>query len=406
MTASVTTSADSSPHWIGNVISHGAVARIIGISVLSALISATLPLLYNALLLEGRLDAGQIGIAATVELTATGLVAAIALSYLRPTHLRPVVGAAIVIFGLANLATAELPAAGIFVARAISGAASGIFMWLLVGMFARSTLPARMNGLFLAIQGGAGMVVIAVFANLILPQIGARGGFVTLALLSAIALVASFGLPRSYSPIATAAEGQSLRVPARGWLAVISAFLTIAAITAGWIYLPPLAAQLGHGDAVTRIGAPLALGMEVAGGLTAAALASTLSCRIAVPAAILIFACLLAAMALAAGPVVAIAALALYGFLWMFVVPFQFSHTIEVDPSRATLMILSPAQLLGSGFGPAVASFGVIGGNVRGAILAAIGMFAISLLLFFVSFLAKGRYPSVTPAASSREDLI
>jgi DHA1 family inner membrane transport protein len=167
------------------------------ISLLSTLISATLPLLYNALLIRGQLTSTQIGLAATLELSATGVVAAIGMSRLPPTKLRLTVALAAVVFTLANLSTAQLPAAGIFVARALSGCASGIFMWLFVGMLARSTLPARLNGLFLALQGGAGMIVLAIFANIILPRFGPQGGFVGLAILSAAAVVASFWLPRA-----------------------------------------------------------------------------------------------------------------------------------------------------------------------------------------------------------------
>ncbi len=54
-----------------------------------------------------------------------------------------------------------------------------------------------------------------------------------------------------------------------------------------------------------------------------------------------------------------------FGFLWLFLMPFHVRLAFDVDPQGRIAMLVPAAQLLGSGFGPLVASFFVHGDDVR-----------------------------------------
>ena len=112
----------------------------------------------------------------------------------------------------------------------------------------------------------------------------------------------------------------------------------------------------------------VALGLQVVGGAAATVVGRRWS-----PAAVLIAVGMLNAAIMAvlwSGPtaMVFMGAVAAFGFLWLFALPFQTLLLIQLDPSRRAAMQLGTAQLLGSSFGPLVASVVVADGEVRRAI--------------------------------------
>jgi len=51
-----------------------------------------------------------------------------------------------------------------------------------------------------------------------------------------------------------------------------------------------------------------------------------------------------------------LAATGLFGFLWMFIMPFQLELVIMADPTRHAATLIGGAQLIGSSLGPLFAS--------------------------------------------------
>jgi MFS family permease len=156
-----------------------------------------------------------------------------------------------------------------------------------------------------------------------------------------------------------------------------------------WIYLPPLSAQQNQPPEVMNLALPFALAMQVAGGLVSAAAAERLRSRAALIGAW--SACIVVALMLVAGPPawMFILCAGIFGFCWMFYVPFQICHLIEMDPSRRSLVYISTAQSLGAASGPVLASLAVAGADVRGAILVGVILFGLSLLMVLLEIGAK-----------------
>ncbi len=273
---------------------------------------------------------------------------------------------------MANIVTVTAPStAAIFAARMAHGCASGIFMWLLIGVSIRSTLPARIKGIYFAVQGGVSLVMAALFGSVVLPRFGANGAFVTLAVFSVIAALGALSLPRVLDP-------------PRGWVALLSIMVCQSAVLAMWVHFPPLAEQLGYPDWVKKVSVPFAIGMETAAGVFAAALAARLGWLRTLQTSILALIGLAIVLSLVHSPLIYVAVVGTVGFLWMITAAFQFPFALAMDPSRRTMAFVSPVQLVGAGLGPAIAWLGVIDGDVRGAMMVASGLFVVSLLLMTV----------------------
>lgn len=139
----------------------------------------------------------------------------------------------------------------------------------------------------------------------------------------------------------------------------------------------------------------VALGMQVAGG-AAATLAARRWRR---PGIVLLAVGALngGILAILFGPPQAalfMGAVAVFGFLWLFALPFQTLLLIQLDPTRRAAMQLGTAQLLGSSFGPLVASFVVSNDEVRGAV-------GLSAALLVLALIAIGLLTAFRPASAA-----
>ena len=71
----------------------------------------------------------------------------------------------------------------------------------------------------------------------------------------------------------------------------------------------------------------------------------------------------------------------LFGFFWLFFMPFLAPMTIEADPTRRAAMLLGGAQLLGGSLGPLLASAMVSDTDARGALAFGAGSLTLALVL-------------------------
>jgi len=332
------------------------------VGVIGVLIPGLQPQLLGALAATGRIGTGAIGLLATAELLAMGIAAGGAGLLFKGDRLRAIAVMGLAISAACDLLTPLGGTAAIFGLRIVAGLAEGVLIWLAIGFIIRSGNPERWSGLYLGIQTAAQFALASLIGLFVLGRTGATG-FEWLALVTVAGLLALPLLPRSYEALEHD-EAARDAIPPRGWIALGGIVFYLAAVVAVWVYIEPLGLRRALDAHNVHIVAPLALGCQVIGALAAAWLAERL------PAPGIVIACaglslaLLALLALTASPAVFIAAAAAFGFLWLFVMPFQIPLVIAADPSRRAAVMIGGAQLVGSSLGPFAAGMLVEGDDV------------------------------------------
>jgi len=97
-----------------------------------------------------------------------------------------------------------------------------------------------------------------------------------------------------------------------------------------------------------------------------------------------------------------VATCALFGFVWLFMLPFQIGLAFCVDPSGRVAGQLPAAQLLGSALGPLVASFTVHGEDVTPVPLVSAGFAIGTGLLLLIMRLGGATRPRDADRARGR----
>jgi len=363
------------------VFTRSQTAAVMIVGIVGVLIPGLQPQLLGALLTEGRVSTSALGLLATAELLAMGIAAAASGLLLPVDRLRLVAGTALTVTALLDLATCWASEAALFAARTVAGLAEGVLIWIAIGLIVRVARPERWSGIYLALQTLAQLGFATALGLAIVPDWGASGGFALLALATITALAALPWLPRAYAGL-TYDEASGTALPARGLVALAGVTLYLAFIVAVWVYIEPLGLQRDIDAATVRLVVPLALAMQVMGAATAAAIAGRLAPRrvvVCVAAGNLVLLAIMAAPPSAAAFVVATA---LFGFLWLFAMPFQVPILIAADPSRRAAVLIGGAQLIGSSLGPFVAALLVSDADVRpvlwfGAVCAVTGVMAL-----------------------------
>lgn len=375
----------------------GAIA--LGVGVTALLIAGLQPVILGGLEREGRLTSSQIGLAAMVELLALGLACGLGAALLKPDRVRLKMTVVCLLHAATMFATAWTSGVGVIALRGLAGVWAGLMLWMAISMISRAERPERASGVFVTVQTLAQLILAAALPVTVVPRFGINGALVVLAGVSVLTALAAAVGPDRFTPLARPAGGHA-RLGFRPMAGLLAAFLFLAFIVAIWVYLEPLAALSGLTPQQAGLAVAVALGMQVLGGAAATALG-----RRWPPSAVLITvggfnALILAVLWSAPGAPLFMGAVAVFGFLWLFALPFLTLLLIQADPSRRAAMQLGTAQLLGSSFGPLAASVVVADGEVRRAIalsavllIAAVGL--ISLLA------ASGRSP-VAIAGDSR----
>jgi hypothetical protein len=121
----------------------------------------------------------------------------------------------------------------------------------------------------------------------------------------------------------------------------------------------------------------LSLAFQVLGGATATALAGRLRWfPTLMLCSVIYIACLLAFATLPSASLYLVTS-SVFGFLWMFSLPFFVPMVIAADPTRRAALLIGGAELAGGSLGPLFASFVVTDADVRGSL--AFGAFALAL---------------------------
>jgi len=357
----------TSAQWIGERPTPLQLVVVLLVGICGILIAGLQPLLLGALAQEGRVSASQLGHAATAELLLMGASCAYAGARWPAERLRVIGIVAALLLAVLNLLTLRVSGEMLTLVRALAGIPSGIMIWITIAMITRTPTPERWSGIYLTLQTLAQFAVAAALTVWVMPFSGANGGFVSLAVLCAVAAGAACLLPNRFAPLV--AESAASGLPhARGMIALAATFLYLAFIVGVWVYAEPLSRQAGHEPSVAGVAVSVSLAFQVLGGATATLLAGRLRW----------FPTLLFCAVLNAGCLIAFASLpgasmfivtsAAFGFLWLFALPFLVPMVIAADPTRRAAVLVGGAELLGASLGPLLASFIVTDADARGAI--------------------------------------
>lgn len=372
---------------------------VLYIGVVSLLIAGLQPPLLGGLAEEGRLTVGEIGLAATGELLALGLACGLAAAFLKPTNLHAKLAIACIAHALCNLGTLWVSDGALIAVRSITGLFAGVMLWSTVGMISRSARPEWQAGVFVTVQTLAQLLLAWLLPRTVMPAFGVDGALVTLGVISVSAAVALLlGAPRSYPPLPKAADGKG-PMSALAWSGLAAVFLYMAFIVAIWVYLEPLAAAIGLPPRQAHNAVAAALAMQVLGGFAATMIGERLKVGPVLIGAAALNLGLLAALSQAGEGALFIGLVAVFGFLWLFVLPFHTVLLIRIDPTRRAAMQLGAAQLLGSSAGPLAASLLVGDANAAGAMKLAAGCLVAALALFVgIIVVMSRRAPAEAPA--------
>ena len=362
--------------WIGARPTAFQLGVILLVGVCGVMIAGLQPLLLGTLAQEGRITAAQLGHAATAELLLMGAASAYAGARWKAERLRAIGVVSSLVLAVLNIATLWASGETVTLVRALAGVPSGVLIWITIAMIARSPTPERWSGIYLTIQTLAQFVLAAAITAWVIARAGANGGFVALAVLCVISAVAALALPNRFTPLV--ADGNASNMPnGRGFVALAATFLWMAFIVGVWVYAEPLSRQSGHAPTVAGVAVSLSLAFQVLGGATATVLAGRLRWfPVLLFCALVYVACLLAYAALPSAFLYLVTS-SVFGFLWMFSLPFFVPMVITADPTRRAALLVGGAELAGGSLGPLFASFVVTDADVRGSL--GFGAFALAM---------------------------
>jgi hypothetical protein len=364
------------------------------VGIIGVMIAGLQPLLLGALQLEGRLNAAQLGHAATAELLTMGIAAGVAGALMPPKGLRWIGLICAIALAVFDVLTLEVTGEAVTAMRAAAGAPSGVMIWLTIGMVTRAPRPERWSGVYLTLQTLAQFGLSALLTAFVVGRFGANGGFIALAAVSALAGPIAFLGPKSYAPLTQADTPAGLPKP-RGLAALSACFLFLACIIGVWVYAEPLSRQSGHAPSVAGVAISLSLAFQALGGAAATVLAPRLKWFWVLAGCVAADLVLLALFAALPGAFIFLVVSSVFGFLWLFLMPFLVPMVIEADPTRRAAILIGGAQLLGGALGPLMASVLVTDTDARGAV--ALGAGCLILAMGIVA--ALHFHPRRAPAA-------
>jgi hypothetical protein len=361
------------------------------VGVLAMVVAGIQPVVLGALQSAGRMSLSQMGVAATVELLALGLMSALAEVIFSVRYLR-IIGIATGVALIAlNLLSTVVSTWGLITVRAMAGVAGGILVWITAGLITRSKAPERFSSVFLTTQTLAQLGVAT-----LLPLIGLENnadlGLWFLAAIAALATFFSLLIPRAYVPLAKAAGmGKTRSINVATFVNLLLVVAQLAFAVGIWIYMEPLTQRSGLSRHFTSVAIAVGLGAQIVGGITVMIVPKRFT-----PAGVFMVSGvvnMLALVVFAGHPSAPIFLLSVFvfGFLLLFVMPFQTLAVLRADPSRRAAMLVPFAQLLGASLGPFAASMVVSETDISGVLVLGAGWIALWFAALLWLYLNQSR---------------
>ena len=350
----------------------------IGVGVVSLFLAGLVSLIFGALVNEGRLTQGGIGLAAGGEALimalATGLLGAVVPS--KRLKLWGVVGS--LLLAAADTGTMAAHGNGIVLLRALAGIPEGILLWITIGMIARTATPERWAAILFTSSTISQVAGAGVLTTFLMPHFGANGGFGMLAAVGLAGVALSLFVPDQFAPLPKG-EGESGAPPPRGWLALAAILMLASAVSAVGVYLLPLAERHGLSQATASAAVTVSLAAQIPGGSLAALIAGRVRYLWVFVLGALGWLVTFLIFGLPTPGWSVFVGMALAGIVILLVPPFFVPMTIEVDASRRTAVQSGAVQLLAGALGPLAAALLVGDRDIRGVLWLAGAMLAIGL---------------------------
>jgi predicted MFS family arabinose efflux permease len=380
--------------WIGPRPTAWQITAIVFVGTIGILIPGVQPVVLGALLTEGHINLSQLGHAASVELLVMGLTAALAAALLAPRQLRTVCIAAGLVLALGNYFTPLARGETVTAVRAITGAAGGLLIWITASMIARSAAPDRWAGIYLTVQTLAQFIFAAVMTSWINPNNAVHGDFSLLAVAGLVCAAVSFALPAAFVALPKGAgehEGSFVIPPPRGFVALGCPLLLMMGIVGIWVYYEPIARQADLSTHISDMAVYISLAFQVLGGTLATLTAGRLKWFPVFVICAAVDSGMIALLGAHPSALLFLVDAAVFGFIWLFILPFLVPMIIEADPSRRSAVLISGVALLGSSLGPTLAGMIISPNDTQGALwFGAVCLFS-SLALATTLFLTRKR---------------
>ena len=336
-----------SGNWIGPRPTAMQITAIVFVGTIGILIPGVQPIVLGALLAQRHISLSQLGTTASVELLTMGLAAALGAALLPSRRLRVIGIGASLVLALGNYLTPFAAGGSITALRALTGAAGGVLIGVTACMIARSAAPERWAGIYLSVQTLAQFVLAAVMTAWIEPGRAVPGDFGMLAIVGLGSAIASFALPSAFQVLPKPAGKSSLRDAAAA--GSCRACVHFSAVDVHRQHLGLLRSHCpSSGLVVPRFGHR---GVRFAGISGAGRhFCATLSAgRLRwFPVFVVCAAVDLGMIALLgthlSAPLFLIDA-AVFGFIWLFILPYLVPMVIEADPTRRSAVLTSGVRV-------------------------------------------------------------
>jgi hypothetical protein len=350
------------------------------VGTIGILILGVQPIVLATLLSARHITLTQLGHAASAELLSMGLTAALAGAVLPSLRLRAIAMAASLLLAYGNWQTILATGETVTALRALTGAAGGLLIWVTSCMIARSAAPDRWAGIYLTVQTLAQFILATVMSAWAEP--GASMEFGLLAGLGLISAAVALLLPSAFARLPKHAGQGSFAPPSpRGFAALAVAFLVMMFIVSIWVYYEPLARHAGLSAKISDQAISLSLACQVLGGFAATMLAGRLRWYPVFVICALVDLGLVMLLGSHPPAFVFLADAAVYGFIWLFILPFLVPMTIEADPSRRSAVLVTGVGLLGGSLGPTLVGMIISPEDTTGALWLGGACLLLSLLI-------------------------
>lgn len=356
--------------WLLEPPSRSELAAVLGVGTLALVIAGVQPLLFGALVNEGRMSASGLGGAVTVEFLALASGVGLASAKLKPAHLRLRGLLAALALIAANLMSMRHSVPMLYVDRAIAGFSAGVLLSIPALLLARSSNPSKIGAVLMVLQGLIQVAFAALLPLSLMPLWGANGGFVALAVSSALAAGFALCVPdRLPAPAEERQEGPpQQKLPAAGAVSLLGVVLIYAFFFGFFSYLGQIGTEAHLGPDLIGFVLAGTVAASILGSLLTAAIARNVSFFRVYGISVACNVAILLVLFRLPGPIGFSLCAICFGVFWGLLMPYQLNFTAEVDPTRRATLLVPGAQALGASLGPLLCALSVTAADSRGAL--------------------------------------
>lgn len=370
----------------------GMMSKALTCGVVGVLAVAIEPILLTRLYELEKIGAEAIGIAICVELIGMAFGSVIGAKLLGAGNTSRRIVLTTLLLATANLLTPMGSESWVIVLRLVAGVAGGVLIWVTITTIVRSSTPERWSGFYLSGHTAVQFVVAAIVAALVIPSLGAYGGYALLAAITVLLIPVALKVP-DIRPYEHKGQISEAGYPISTWPTLVSIMLLNAMLMSVMSYAEIEFQFRGFPVEETLAIVPIMLGAQIMGGLVAALIAPRLPKILFVMLVIGILTLLLGQLAGLVGEVSTGSmyfAFAAFGFCWLFVGPFHLGFLLDVSKSLQSAELLAAAQLAGLAIGPLIGAALLTSGG-HPPLAYHLALIALSFLFLVVGYMTRSR---------------